>query len=100
MRFQAEINDKNQIRVWDTENPNELNAPFFYQPNWPNGTEWADKAEAQAWLDLFIESMENPESEYLPGNSPDKPKLPRPEPIDPETGLPVEKTEPAANTEA
>lgn len=94
MRFQSEINEKNEIRVWDTQNPNELNAPFLLQPNWPNGTEWADKAEAQAWLDLFIQSMENPESEYLPGRSPDEPKRLRPEPLAPETGLPVEETEP------
>lgn len=86
MRYNYEINSDLEIRVWDTENPNEKNAPFIYQPHWPNGAEWTDKAEAQTWLDLFIESLENPESEYLPGNSPDEPKKLRlqPEPTDTE----------------
>lgn len=89
MRFEYQINSKKEIRVWDLENPNEKNAPFFLQPNWPNGTAWKDKAEAKAWVELFIDSMENPESEYLPGKSPEEPKRLRPEPVDPETGEPI-----------
>jgi hypothetical protein len=82
MKYIYEINESNEIRVWDTQNPNELNAPFFLQPDWPNGTPWTDTAEATAWVELFIESLENPESEFIPGDSPDEPKKLRPEPTE------------------
>lgn len=96
MKF--EINKRNEIRIWDTSNPNENQAPFLYQPTWPNGDRWSDRAEAEDWANVFIESLQNPESEYLPGMSPDEPKRLRPEPveIDIETGLPIEP----ADTEA
>jgi len=80
MRYTIQINDKNEIRIWDNDNPNELNAPFLYQPDWPDGTAWANKEEAQAWADLFVESLQNPESEYLAGNNPAEPKKSRPLP--------------------
>jgi hypothetical protein len=79
MRYIYEINESNEIRVWDKENPNEYNAPFFYQPDWPNETPWADKEEATAWVELFIETLVNPSYEFLPGDSPDEPKKIRPE---------------------
>lgn len=80
MRYIYEINETNAIRVWDTETPNELNAPFFLQPDWPDATPWADRAEAEAWAQVFIESLVNPESEFIPGDSPNEPKKLRPEP--------------------
>lgn len=83
MRFIYEINEKNEIRVWDTENPNEKNAPFLLQPDWPDFTPWASREEAEAWVQLLIESLVNPESEFLPGRTPSVPKRPRPIP-DPE----------------
>lgn len=91
MKYKYEINDKKEIRVWDLENPNKKNAPFLLQPNWPNGIEWTDKKEAEAWAELLIESMENPDSEFIPGTSPDNHPRKRPEPveIDPETGEPI-----------
>lgn len=76
-RYRYEIDTENAIRVWDEENPNELNAPFLFQPDWPNGTAWADKAEAQAWVELYIESLLNPESELVPGGSPEEPAVAR-----------------------
>lgn len=79
MRFLYDIDELNQIRVWDTLNPNQNNAPFFFQPHWPDETPWTDKAEATAWVNLFIESLTSPLSEYLPGDSPSEPKRLRPE---------------------
>lgn len=76
-RYRYEIDADNAIRVWDEENPNELDAPFLFQPDWPNGTPWADKAEAQAWVELYIESLLNPESELVAGGSPEQPAIPR-----------------------
>lgn len=80
MKFRYEINDNLELRLWDLENPNEKNAPFLYQPHWPDGTEWADKSEVQAWVQVFIESRENPDSEFLVGFSPDEPKRLRVQP--------------------
>jgi hypothetical protein len=57
MRYRYEIDDQNAVRIWDDENPNENGAPFFYQPDWPDGTPWADRAEAQGWADAFIEDL-------------------------------------------
>ena len=80
MSYRYEIDEANAIRIWDEANPNELGAPSLYQPDWPNATPWASRAEAEAWALLFIESLENPESEFVPGESPDEPRKPRPEP--------------------
>lgn len=79
-RYKYEVDKDNAIRVWDNENPNENDAPFFFQPDWPNETPWASKAEAEDWAKLFVESLENPESEYVPGPSADKHPMLRPEP--------------------
>lgn len=57
MRYRYEIDDANAVRVWDDENPNENEAPFFYQPDYPDGRPWVDRAEAQAWVDAFIASL-------------------------------------------
>lgn len=56
-RYRYEINDLNEVRVWDNENPNENGAPFFLQDIHPDGRPWADRAEAQAWLDAFIAKL-------------------------------------------
>jgi len=63
MRYRYEINEINEVRIWDDENPNENGAPFFYQPDRPNATPWADRAEAQAWVDAFIADLLAPAPE-------------------------------------
>jgi hypothetical protein len=84
MRY--EIDSKNAIRVYDDGQ----DVPFAYQPDWPDATPWASKKEAKAWAELLIVSMQNLESEFLPGASPSNhPKL-RPEPDT------LEESEPAA----
>ena len=60
MRFRYEIDEQNAVRVWDDENPTENGAPFFYQPDRPDGLPWADRAEAEAWAEAFIEELVNP----------------------------------------
>jgi hypothetical protein len=57
MRYRYEIDDANAVRVWDDENPTETGAPFFYQPDRPDATSWADRAEAQAWVEAFIAEL-------------------------------------------
>jgi hypothetical protein len=78
MTYRYEIDETNAIRVWDSNMPNENDAPFLLQPNWPNGTSWASEAEASAWAELYIQNLENPESEFFPGDGPDLPKKLRP----------------------
>lgn len=56
-RYVYEIDELNAVRVWDIEHPNENGEPFFYQPHHPDGHIWVDRAEAQAWVDAFIEEL-------------------------------------------
>lgn len=76
-RYIYEIDEKNAVRIWDTEIPNENNKPFLFQPNWPDTTFWSSSEEAIGWAELFIESLENPESEFIPGDSPSEPRKTR-----------------------
>jgi hypothetical protein len=57
MRYRYEIDNNKAVRIWDNENPNENDAPFFFQPDQPDGTPWADKAEAEAWAVAFIADL-------------------------------------------
>ena len=70
-RYRFEIDTHNTIRVWDNENPNENDAPFMLQPDWPDTTPWESADQATEWAEVFIASMVNPESEFLAGDSPD-----------------------------
>jgi hypothetical protein len=47
--YRYEIDENNAISIWDVENPNEFNKPFFFQPTWPDNTPWASKEEAEQW---------------------------------------------------
>jgi hypothetical protein len=78
-RYRFEIDTNNAIRMFDNENPNEGDAPFMFQPDWPDVTPWADEAQATDWAEVFIASLENPESEFVAGNSPDAHPALRPE---------------------
>jgi hypothetical protein len=84
MRY--ELDQNNAIRVW--EDGQDL--PFAFQPDWPDTTPWANKEEAKSWAELLILSMEDPTSEFVPGDSPSNHPKPRPEPD------PLEEAEPAA----
>ena len=63
MRYSYEINEKVEVRIWDDENPNENGAPFQLQDVHPDGRPWADRAEAQAWVDAFIADLLAPAPE-------------------------------------
>lgn len=53
--------------------------PFLIQPTYPNGAEWKDKADAEAWAALFIASIENPDAPFAP-NGPGMQGRPKPTP--------------------
>ena len=59
-RYKYEIDSINTARIWDLENPNENDAPFFLQDIHPDGRAWNDKAEVQAWVDAFIAELTKP----------------------------------------
>lgn len=81
-RYRYEVDTNNAIRAWDDENPNENDAPFFFQPDYPNGEAWESAETATAWAELFINSLEDPLSALVPGDSPAEPSKARPEPAE------------------
>jgi len=78
-KYRVEIDTNNTIRIWDNENPNENNAPFMLQPDWPDVSPWENAAQANDWAEVFIASMLDPLSEFVAGNSPDTHPALRPE---------------------
>jgi hypothetical protein len=78
--YRFEIDTDNAIRIWDNETPNDNDAPFMLQPDWPSVIPWADAAQATDWAEVFIASLVDPESEFVAGNSPDTHPALRPEP--------------------
>jgi len=79
-RYRFEIDNNNAIRIWDEETPNENDAPFMFQPDWPSLIPWGDAAQATDWAEVFIASLVDPLSEFVAGNSPDTHPAIRPEP--------------------
>jgi hypothetical protein len=71
MRY--ELDENNGINIF--EEGNEI--PVIYQPHWPDGTPWADAAEARSWAEIKIAEITDPEAP-LAGNSPSEPTFPRP----------------------
>ena len=67
-----EIDDNNAIRVYINDNT----FPSLLQPNWPNGTLWKDRQEAENWAILYIDSITNEEAPYAP-NGPGETGLPK-----------------------
>lgn len=63
------------VLIFTSDNPD---TALIFQPNWPNGEPWGSEAEANNWALAWIESMENKNSKFLAGNSPDQPLEPRP----------------------
>lgn len=74
-RYRYEIDENNAIRAWDDGNPDELGRPFLLQPEWPNGTPWATRAEAEFWAEALIKMMEDPKN-GRPGDGPDNAFIP------------------------
>ena len=66
------------LEVWDKENPNENNAPFLRQGEWPDGTAWENEAQITDWAEAAIAALENPDSEMMAGPNPENPVIPRP----------------------
>lgn len=76
MRYEIE-SGTHEVRIFDASD-----AEVVYQPTWPDGTPWSSSAEASAWAEQQILSIEDPTAD-LAGPSPDSPVIPRPAPIAP-----------------
>lgn len=59
-RYKYEVNDANAVFMWDLENPNENDKPFFFQPHQPDGQAWQDKEQAERWASEMILNLINP----------------------------------------
>ena len=42
--------------------------PSLFQPDWPDMTPWADADEAEAWVQLYIASVEDENAPYAPNS--------------------------------
>lgn len=63
MALRYEIEEgTNAVRVFypDREEPS------LFQPDWPDQTPWADAAEAAAWAELYVASVEDEDAPYAP----------------------------------
>lgn len=71
MRY--EIDENNAVWIYgDGET-----TAFCFQPDWPDTTPWADKAEAEAWAQAKIAELTDPNAP-LAGPNPANPTEPRP----------------------
>jgi hypothetical protein len=64
-RYRYEIDEANAIRAWDNEVPNELGAPFLFQPTHPSGRSWENKEDAESWIIGFLEDLFKPIPEQI-----------------------------------
>ncbi len=59
-----EINELNEIRVYaDGED-----VPFLFQPDYPDTTPFADRADAEEWLRLYLLSLTDENAPYAPSS--------------------------------
>ena len=63
-KYKYEIDENNAVRIWDLTNPNENDAPFFYQPDYPDGTAWENKSTAEQWAVDTINDWIQSEANY------------------------------------
>jgi hypothetical protein len=64
-KYKYEIDENNAVRIWDLTNPNENDAPFFYQPDYPDGIAWENKEAAEKWVVDTINEWLKPATEIV-----------------------------------
>lgn len=71
--FSYKIAKNNVVEIYrsTSETPE---TPVLTMANWPNGTAWANKAEAEAWATLFVDSQAEGAT-HRPGDSPEEPSV-------------------------
>jgi hypothetical protein len=74
MALRYEIEEgTNAVRVFYPDS----DVASLFQPDWPNQAPWADAAEATAWAQLYISSIEDEDAPYAP-NGPGEPARAKP----------------------
>jgi hypothetical protein len=61
LRYEIEAGT-NAVRVFYPD----AQEPSLFQPDWPDTKPWADAAEAAAWAQLYIASIEDEDAPYAP----------------------------------
>jgi hypothetical protein len=74
--YTYEIDEDGAVNIF-TEAQEE---PVILQPTWPDGTAWASEEEASEWAQTYINSLTDPDYEFIVGISPEEPKRPKPAP--------------------
>lgn len=63
MALRYEIEEgTNAVRVFYPDS----DVASLLQPDWPNNEAWADAAEAEAWAQLYVASIEDEDAPYAP----------------------------------
>ena len=63
MALRYEIEEgTNAVRVFYPDS----DVASLFQPDWPDQAPWADRAEAEAWAQLYIASIEDEDAPYAP----------------------------------
>lgn len=71
MTYRYEIDENNAIHMWvDTQEE-----PFIFQPDYPDGTPWADAADATAWAEAKIAELTDIENPMAPNYPNEKPQV-------------------------
>lgn len=68
--YEVDESSSNAVKIYDGVNE----APFIFQPHWPDGTAWASKQEAETWAEATI-AASNPEEPMEAGFSPSEPLI-------------------------
>ena len=62
MTVRYSLTDGNAVEVFYDDST----VPSLFQPHWPNGDTWADAAEATAWAELYVASLDGYPNKLAP----------------------------------
>jgi hypothetical protein len=62
MATRYELDADNAVKVFYPDS----DVASLYQPTWPNGDAWADAAEATAWAELYLASINDEAAPFAP----------------------------------
>ena len=65
MRYEIDENNA----VWGYEETQPI--AILFQPNWPSGEAFKDRAEATAWAELWLAHMTDSENNAFPARKPE-----------------------------
>ena len=61
LRYEIEAGT-NAVRVFYPD----ADVASLFQPDWPDQTPWTDAAEAEAWAQIYVASIEDEDAPYAP----------------------------------